>query len=88
MGDMGDMYREWNKLKKANKDHNRRKNMKLLKEHGISYIEHTSYFLTIPNQNRKINFYPSTGLWFYSNEPLKQHRGVNSLLKHLNRIIT
>lgn len=87
MGDVGDMYKEWNKLKRIQKNKTRLRNVKALKEHGVTYTEHSSYHFSIPAPKGIISFYPSTSLWFYSNTPHKQHKGVYSLLKHLNRVI-
>jgi hypothetical protein len=61
MGDMGDMYRDWDALKKEQKNDNRNTALEWLKENQIEFKSKNlgSHLILILNQKR-IDFCPST----------------------------
>ena len=69
MGDMGDMYRDWGKLKKQKKDINRQKIMKLINDFQIPHktMNFESHVILTLNDMR-IDLWPTTNKYKIGNK--------------------
>lgn len=61
---------------------NKRDSPNVLKKAGIPFVEfNDGYHLRLGNENQfKIEFYPSTGLWLIAKDPTIRGRGVASAI--------
>lgn len=83
MGDMGDVFREWNWHKKEKKRSNLKSSTELLKENRIEFESKNGGVHLVINHNGKIvDFWPSTGKYKFRTRN-KYCRGVNKLIKEL-----
>lgn len=83
MSDVGDDFRALREYRKVKKEVNYDSNITLLNRLNISFTQYGYYHLGIKTDKGVISFYPSTGLWFYTNNPKKQWRGIKTLLREL-----
>ena len=85
MGDMGEMFRDWDKAKKEKKASNLKHSTQKLIDLGISFeSKNGGNHLVINHNNKIVDFWPSTGKYkFRARE--KYCRGVNKLIKELNK---
>lgn len=81
MGDMGEMFKALRSAKQEQRFRNRVNGKIALMENGIPYKSCSDSHLQITTDGGVINFYPSTGLWFYTDSNLR-HRGVKKLIQH------
>lgn len=77
-------FKRMRELSQAKRSHNREHSAALLENSGIAFDRKNDGAHLIILSNPKIDFYPGTGLWRVRGEN-KSHRGVKSLLKHLNK---
>lgn len=76
----------WKALKEHSKQkrtHNRSNSTAILTAHGIPFVvKNEGAHLIVTAGQKKINFWPGTGLWMVQGEP-QRHGGVFKLLKYL-----
>ncbi|MCW9716804.1 hypothetical protein [Avibacterium sp. 21-594] len=81
MSDMGEMFRELRSARQEKCFKNKINGKVLLTVNGIPFKSCSDTHLQINTKKGVINYYPSTGLWFYSNSKYRQ-RGIKKLIKH------
>jgi hypothetical protein len=84
MSDMGDLYKDWEKAKKAKKRSNLAYSTKILREKGISFDSKNDgvHLIIKSNGISIIDFWPSTGKYI-NRRSRKEGRGVRNLIKEL-----
>ena len=84
MGDMGDMYREMNRLRKEKRQRNMKDSNTFLVAKGINFRTNNGGAHLIINEPNTgpIDFWPSTGLWIPRNTK-KKSRGVQNLITYI-----
>ena len=86
MGDMGDMFREWDADKKAKKKSNLEYSTAKLKQLGVDFeSKNGGVHLVITVNAEIIDFWPSTGK-FKNRKETFYRRGLNQLLMHLAKL--
>lgn len=65
MGDMGDDFRELRKWQKQKRQSNLLNSTEILKSHNINFEQKNwGVHLIIRHNDKVLDFYPSTGLWW------------------------
>lgn len=83
MGDMGDDFRALRKWQKEKRQSNLLNSTEILKSYNINFEEKNGgVHLIIRHNDKTLDFYPSTGLW-WDRENKRQKRGVFPLLRYL-----
>lgn len=83
MGDMGDDFRALRKYRKEKRQSNLLNSTEILKSHNINFEEKNGgVHLIIRHNDKVLDFYPSTGLW-WDRENRWPKRGVFPLLRYL-----
>lgn len=80
MGDMADIFKEHRRYAQGRRRENKEKSTALLVERGVKFeSRNDGLHLMIETAKGRVNFYPSTGLFYGAIEG----RGVFNLLKEL-----
>lgn len=83
MGDMGEMFREWDRSKKEKKLSNLAFSTKKLIELGVDFESKAGgVHLVICHNGGTVDFWPSTGKYKFRNRK-KYCRGLKKLIKEL-----
>jgi len=83
MGDMGDDFRAWNKVKQEKKRSNLETSTQLLIDNNISFKSHNyGVHIAVVGNNEIIDFWPSTGKWIVRKTNIKG-RGIFKLLRRI-----
>lgn len=83
MGDMGDLFNEWHKIKQEKRANNKRSSTIILDENGISYKPHNNgIHLIIKHNGFIVDFWPSTGKYIVHGSK-KYKRGIYRLLRDI-----
>lgn len=83
MGDMGEMYREWDAAKKKKKLSNLEFSTEKLKQLGVEFESKNGGFHLVVNHDGKVvDFWPSTGKYKFRTRK-KYCRGLKKLFKEL-----
>lgn len=84
MGDMGDDFRALRKYRKEKRQSNLLNSTEILKSHNINFEEKNGgVHLIIRHNNKTLDFFPSTGLWWDRDNRYRQQRGVFPLLRYI-----
>ena len=82
MGDVGEDYKAWKKMKKKKKALNLEQSTAKLISMGIDFeSKNNGLHLVVRSKNGVFDFYPSTGL--YERRGVGQRRGLSSLLREI-----
>jgi len=83
MGDMGEVFREMTRYKKAKRKSNTCSSTKVLQDQGVDFeSKNNGAHLIVRRLDKVIDFWPSTGIWIDRATKTKK-RGVFELLKYL-----
>lgn len=83
MGDMGEMFREWDKVKKEKKLSNLEFSTNKLTELGVEFErKNCGAHLVINHGGKIVDFWPSTGKYKFRSRN-KYCRGLKKLIKEL-----
>ena len=83
MGDMGEVFREMTRYKKAKRKDNTHKSTKILQDRGVDFeSKNGGAHLIVRKMIYVIDFWPSTGIWIDRATKVKK-RGVFPLLKYI-----
>ena len=85
MGDMGDMYRDWNKKKKSDHAKWKEANLKILRASNIPFKERPESCLFREEGKPLVDFFPSTGRWRLPRENKNFRGGAKAFLTWYNR---
>ena len=81
MGDMGDAFREMNKVTKEKRRSNLKSSTKVLEESGVTFKSNNGgVHLVVTGRDVKIDFWPSTGK--FRTRDGYTGRGVYNMLRH------
>lgn len=81
MGDMGDMYRDWNKAKKEKRQANQESSTAILEKSGVKFeSKNWGNHLVVSGRKGLIDFWPSTGKFIPRYEGGWPGRGIRKLL--------
>lgn len=80
MGDMGEMYRDWDEQKKEKKSSNKEYSTNKLISEGVDFeSKNGGVHLIVTGKKCLIDYWPSTGKFITRDG--KNGRGINNLLK-------
>lgn len=83
MSELGDSFREFNKMKQGRRAQNRAVGKELLSYNDIIFTSHNdSAHLIVDGVNGCIDFWPGTGLWI--DRQGERGRGIKNLIIHIN----
>jgi len=80
MGDMGDLFNDWRKVKQEKRSANRQSSAEMLRGAGIAFEERNGGAHLIVEG--RVDFWPGTGLWIQRGTNSKQ-RGVQALIRFI-----
>lgn len=85
MGDMGEVFNDWNKQKQAKRASNRENSTDLLRREGVKFTTHNAgAHLIVEANGYVVDFWPGTGKWATRGYRFGLvGRGVRNLLRHL-----
>lgn len=79
--EVSEMWRDYHAMKQKKKRSNLAYSTKLLTDSGIEFVSHNmGIHLVITKQEKVIDFWPSTGLWWVRGNK-KKSRGINQLIQ-------
>lgn len=86
MGDMGDMFNAWRKVKKEKKQSNLEQSTSILEQSKFDFESRNGgVHLIVYAVNEIIDYWPSTGKWIVRSNK-KTARGIKQLLAECERI--
>lgn len=81
MGDMGDVFNDWQKQKAAKRSSNTEQSTETLKRAGMIFRSHNAgSHLEVLAGSKTVDFWPSTGLWIVRGQADYRRRGVRKLI--------
>lgn len=85
MSEMGEAFAAYREMRKEKKASNLRNSTELLQRLNIPFVSHNGgIHLVVRDNNKTIDFYPSTGLWIDRHYKNVKRRGIKNLLKYIN----
>lgn len=86
MGDMGEMYKDWDIKKKEKKSQNKCQSTEMVMKQDFEsvYSHNFGSHLVIRNNGKTADFWPSTGKYNIRSES-NYKRGVKNLIKDLSK---
>lgn len=83
MSEMSEVFADLRKAKQAKKRSNLAASTRMLQESGVNFESHNmGIHLVIKMNDKIIDFWPSTGLWWIRGTSNKR-RGIEKLIRHV-----